>query len=413
MARHRPDFQIEYVDIESLKLDSANPRRISDAELESLTRSLAQFGFVSPIAARREDRLVIGGHQRIAAARKLGLKTVPVVFLELSVDESRLLNLALNRIHGDWDEEALAHLIAQLQSDATLDLSLSGFGDDEVRQLLRSLDARERRERSEDFDLDAALDAAGRRPRTQLGDLIELGPHLLLCGDAAESPNYARLLKGTEAAMAFADLPYNVDYGNHGGRGRGRKRTIQNDALPPAEWEAFLRGAGTQLLAHTAGAIYACMSSKELPLLSLILSELGGHWSDTIIWAKDSFTLGRADLQRQYEPIWYGWREGTKRQWLGGRRQGDVWNIDRPRASELHPTMKPLDLVERAIENSSRRDDLVLDPFLGSGTTLIACERTSRRCRGIELDPYYCDVIVARWEAFSGMQATYHAVELA
>ena len=166
-----------------------------------------------------------------------------------------------------------------------------------------------------------------------------------------------------------------------------------------------MRGWARNLLAAVDGALYVCMSSKELPLVSRVLAEEGGHWSDTIIWAKDRFVLGRADYQRAYEPIWYGWREGAEHHWCGDRDQGDVWNIDRPSESPLHPTMKPLALVERAIANSSRDGDLVLDLFLGSGTTLIAAERTGRVCAGIELDPVYVDVAVARWERFSGQIA--------
>ena len=159
------------------------------------------------------------------------------------------------------------------------------------------------------------------------------------------------------------------------------------------------------MIASTDGAIYVCMSSKELSLLSRVFAEEGGHWSDTLIWAKDRFVLGRADYQRKYEPIWYGWREGVKRVWNGGRDQDDIWHVDRPSESPLHPTMKPLALIERAIENSSEPGALVLDPFMGSGSTLIACARTGRISAGIELDPKYCDVIVARWEAFTGLKA--------
>ena len=176
--------------------------------------------------------------------------------------------------------------------------------------------------------------------------------------------------------------------------------------MDPTAWEAFVRGWATTLLASTDGALHICMSSKELPLVSRVLMEEGGHWSDYIIWIKDHFVLGRADYQRAYEPIWYGWREGVKRVWNGGRDQDDVWRIDRPSESPLHPTMKPLPLIERAIHNSSESGALVLDPFMGSGSTLIACERTGRLSAGIELDPRYCDVIVARWEAFTGLEAS-------
>jgi DNA modification methylase len=391
------------VPIEDLRPDPANPRRIDEDELAALTRSLRRWGVVQPVLARRDDKTIVGGHQRLLAARRLGMETVPVIWLDLDVEQSRLLNLALNRINGEWDEQLLARLVADLGD--SVDLSLSGFGDDELKDLLRAMEAKERRDKPESFDLDEALEAV-RQPRTNLGDLWLLGEHRLLCGDATKSEDVARVNDGKQADLCFTDPPYNVAMGDHGGQGRGRrKRRIANDALPPEEWEAFVRGFATTVLASTDGAIYVCMSSKEWPLLARVLQEVGGHWSDTLIWRKDRFVLGRADYQRAYEPIWYGWRDGVKRTWKGGRDQDDVWDIERPSESPLHPTTKPLPLVERAIENSTEPGALVLDPFLGSGSTLIACERTGRISAGIELDPRYCDVIVARWEAFTGMTA--------
>ena len=192
---------------------------------------------------------------------------------------------------------------------------------------------------------------------------------------------------------------------DHGGAGKGRKRRIANDDLAPEEWALFVRAWAHNLLASVGGALYVCMSSKEMPLVSRVVAEEGAHWSDTIIWAKDRFVLGRADYQRSYEPIWYGWREGVNHHWCGDRDQGDVWEIARPSDAPLHPTTKPLPLMERAIANSSSAGDLVLDAFLGSGSTLIACERTGRICAGIELDPVYAGVVLGRWERFSGSVA--------
>jgi DNA modification methylase len=397
---------VEEVPIDLLRPDPANPRRISEEELDSLERSLRQFGFVQPVLARREDGTVIGGHQRLLAARRLGLTSVPVTYLDLSIEQARLLNLALNKISGSWDEQLLARLLADLQSSPDVDLSLSGFGEDEVAELLRSLETRDKRDRPEDFDLDAALEEAARQPRTASGELWALGEHRLLVGDATKAEDLDRLLAGRRAAMAFTDPPYNVSLGDHGGQQRGaRKRRIANDSLDPAAWEGFVRAWARTLLAWVDGAIYCAMSSKEMPLVSWVLAEEGGHWSDTIIWAKDRFVLGRADYQRAYEPIWYGWREGSSHHWCGDRDQGDVWQINRPSDAPLHPTMKPLPLMERAIANSSSAADLVLDPFLGSGSTLIACERTGRRCAGIEIEARYADVVLARWERFSGQVA--------
>lgn len=401
---------VAHVPIDLLRPDPANPRRIGEAELEALTRSLRQFGFVQPVLARRDDGVVIGGHQRLIAARRLGLTSVPVTWLDVSVEQARLLGLALNKISGSWDEQLLARLLArllaELQADPGVDLTLSGFDEDEVRDLLRSLEAREKRERAEQFDLEAALDEATRTPRSKPGELWLLGDHRLLCGDATATTDIERVLGGRRADVCFTDPPYNVDLGRHGGHQRGAKRrAIANDAMEPAAFEAFVRAWSRNLLAITDGALYVCMSSKELPLLCRVLAEEGGHWSDTLIWAKDRFVLGRADYQRAYEPIWYGWREGADHHWCGDRDQGDVWQIARPAEAPLHPVMKPLALMERAIRNSSREGGLVLDPFLSSGSTLIAAERTGRVCAGIELDPVYMDVSLARWERFSGQRA--------
>ncbi len=399
---------IEHVQIEHLHPDSANPRTISGAELDALTRSVSEFGLIDPIVARREDGLVVAGHQRLLAARRLGLEVVPVVFLDISVERARLLNVALNKISGTFDDELLARLLADLQPVDGIDLTLTGFGEDELAQLLKSLDAREKRERPEAFDLDAALDAARAATRARTGQLWAMGDrHRLLVGDATDTAAVSRLLDEVRPAMCFTDPPYNVSLGDHGGQQRGRRRRrIANDAMPEDEWEAFCRAWATNLVSAVDGAIYCCMSSKELPLVSQLFAEAGAHWSDTIVWKKDRFVLGRADYQRAYEPIWYGWRDGARHRWCGDRDQSDVWGVERPSASEAHPTMKPLALVERAVANSSKPGDVVLDLFLGSGTTLIAAERTGRTCYGMEIDEHYASVALARWEAFTGESAT-------
>jgi DNA modification methylase len=397
---------ISEVAIDELKADPANPRRISDAELEALTRSLREFGLVDPIIARASDRTVIGGHQRLLAARRLGLKTVPVIYLDVSKEKAQLLNVALNKISGDFDQELLARLLADLAATPDLDLTLSGFEEKEITQFIKGLEARDKRDRPESLDLDETLRAAYENPRAQLGDLFQLGEHRVLCGDATSREDIERLLAGARALMAFTDPPYNVSLGDHGGSQQGQsRRRIKNDSMDPEAWETFCRGWAHNLVTSVDGALYICMSTKEWPTVSTVLADAGGHWSDTIIWEKDRFVLGRSDYQRAYEPIWYGWREGVKRHFAGGRDQGDVWRIERPSESPLHPTMKPLPLIERAIENSSQPGDVVLDLFLGSGSTLIAAERTGRICYGMELDPHYCSMAIARWEAFTGEKA--------
>ena len=236
------------------------------------------------------------------------------------------------------------------------------------------------------------------------GDLWILGEHRLLCGDATIAADIERVLAGGLADMVFTDPPYNVDYTGK----TAEKLKIRQDALG-AKFYQFLRDASANMLAVCKGAIYICMSSSELHTLYQAFSDAGGHWSTFVIWAKHHFTLGRSDYQRQYEPILYGWRKGVDHFWCGARDQGDVWFIKRPVANLQHPTMKPVELVERAIRNSSKTRDTILDPFGGSGTTMIACEKSGRQARLIELDPKYCDVAVVRWQAFTGQEARHES----
>ena len=296
--------------IDRLRPDPANPRRIEKDEVEALIRSIRQYGFVQPIVATR-DRTVVAGHQRLIAARRLGHQTVPVIFVDLSTAEARTLGLALNKISGRWDEQLLAHLIADLQDAPGLDLSLSGFGEDEITSLLRSLDAREKRDRPEAFDLDAALEAATTQPRTQPGDLWILGEHRLLAGDATQANDVARVLDGRRADLGVLDPPGSTAYRGRPAPVAKRRPPIASDDLDPEAFAEFVRAWAQILMTVVDGALYIFLSSKELPLVSQILVAAGGHWSDTIIWSKGVFTLGRADLQRGYEPIWYGWREGA------------------------------------------------------------------------------------------------------
>lgn len=397
---------IEQVDIDQLRPDPANPRAIDEAELESLTRSIREFDLVQPVLARAQDKTIIAGHGRVRAARRGGLSKVPVIWLDLSIERARLLGLALNKISGTWDEQLLARMLAELGASPGVDLTLSGFSDDEMRRVLRDLDAREKRDWPEAFDLEAEIASVSQQPRTKRGDLWLLADHRLLCGDATSAADVDRLLSGARPAMAFTDPPYNVALGDHGGQPReARRRRMANDDLDAAGWERFVGEWARLLVQSVDGALYICMSSKEWPTVARLLAEAGGHWSDTLIWAKDRFVLGRADYQRAYEPIWYGWREGAKHRWCGDRDQGDVWHIARPSDAPLHPVMKPLPLMERAIANSSRSGDLVMDPFAGSGSTIIACERTGRICAALEIDPVYVDAAVARWERFTGGKA--------
>ncbi|TDQ41877.1 site-specific DNA-methyltransferase [Tepidicella xavieri] len=383
-----------------------NARTHSEEQVVQIAASIAEFGFTNPILAG-SDGVIIAGHGRLAAAQKLGLEVVPVVVLDhLTPTQRRALVIADNRIaeNAGWDDAMLRIELEALQLEG-FDLDLTGFDADALADLL----AGDEPEHSGQTD-DEAVPEAPEEPVSQPGDVWLLGPHRLVCGDATTAEAYALLFPhGERADMVFTDPPYNVNYANSAkDKLRGKHRPILNDALGDG-FHDFLRDALTLLIAHTQGAIYVAMSSSELDVLQSAFRAAGGHWSTFIIWAKHTFTLGRSDYQRQYEPILYGWPEGAQRHWCGDRDQGDVWNIKKPQKNDLHPTMKPVELVERAIRNSSRPGNVVLDPFGGSGTTLIAAEKSGRSARLIELDPKYVDVIVRRWQDWTGRQATREA----
>ncbi|CAG2146157.1 site-specific DNA-methyltransferase [Ralstonia mannitolilytica] len=410
MNAHWLADRIELWPIDKLLPYVRNARQHSDEQIAQIAASIAEFGFVNPILTGA-DGVLVAGHGRLAAARKLGLPTVPVVVLDhLTPTQRRALVLADNRLAelATWDDALLRIELEALQDDG-FDLDLTGFDADALAELLADEEP-QIEGRTED---DAAPDVP-EEPVSRPGDVWRLGPHRLVCGDATTAEAYARLFPdGERADMVFTDPPYNVNYANSAkDKLRGKHRPILNDALGEGFYD-FLFDALALIMAHTRGAIYVAMSSSELDTLQAAFRAAGGHWSTFIIWAKNTFTLGRSDYQRQYEPILYGWPEGATRHWCGDRDQGDVWQIKKPAKNDLHPTMKPVDLVERAIRNSSRPGDVVLDPFGGSGTTLIAAEKAGRVARLIELDPKYADVIVRRWQDWTGQQATREADGLA
>ena len=379
-----------------------NARTHSEAQVAQIAASIAEFGFTNPILAG-SDGVIVAGHGRLAAAQKLGLDVVPVVVLDhLSPTQRRALVIADNRIaeNAGWDEAMLRVELAALADD-DFDVALTGFDVDALAELM----AGEEPDADGQTD-DDAVPEVSETPISRSGDIWLLGGHRLLCGDATVAASYERLLAGEQADMVFTDPPYNVNYANSAkDKMRGKDRAILNDNLGDGFYD-FLLAALTPTVAHCRGGIYVAMSSSELDVLQAAFRAAGGKWSTFIIWAKNTFTLGRADYQRQYEPILYGWPEGAQRHWCGDRDQGDVWNIKKPQKNDLHPTMKPVELVERAIRNSSRPGNVVLDPFGGSGTTLIAAEKSGRQARLIELDPKYVDVIVRRWQDWTGQQAS-------
>ncbi len=410
MNAHWLADRIELWPIDKLLPYVRNARQHSDEQIAQIAASIAEFGFVNPILTGA-DGVLVAGHGRLAAARKLGLPTVPVVVLDhLTPTQRRALVLADNRLAelATWDDALLRIELEALQDDG-FDLDLTGFDADALAELLADEEPQ-----IEGRTEDDAIPEMPEEPVSKPGDVWRLGPHRLVCGDATTAEAYARLFPdGERADMVFTDPPYNVNYANSAkDKLRGKHRPILNDALGEGFYD-FLFDALALIMAHTRGAIYVAMSSSELDTLQAAFRAAGGHWSTFIIWAKNTFTLGRSDYQRQYEPILYGWPEGATRHWCGDRDQGDVWAIKKPQKNDLHPTMKPVDLVERAIRNSSRPGDVVLDPFGGSGTTLIAAEKAGRVARLIELEPKYADVIVRRWQDWTGQQATREADGLA
>jgi DNA modification methylase len=393
--------RIELWPIDRLRPYERNPRTHSEAQVDQIAASMVEFGWTNPILID-ENAGILAGHGRLLAARKLRLDKVPVIrFEHLSEAQKRAYLIADNRLaeQAGWDDELLAGELAWLR-DERFDLDLIGFDATELERLLALADGE-----GEPVGAEDEVPEPPEEPVSKAGDLWVLGDHRLLCGDATALADVERVLGGQLADMTFCDPPYNVDYANSPkDKLRGKHRPILNDSLGSG-FEAFLLDACTNILAVTKGAVYVCMSSSELHTLQRAFAAAGGKWSTFVIWAKNTFTLGRADYQRQYEPILYGWKEGADHYWCGARDQGDVWFFDKPVKNDLHPTMKPVALVERAIRNSSKSRDNVLDPFGGSGSTLIACEKTGRQARLVELDPKYLDTIILRWQEFSGRTA--------
>ena len=377
-----------------------NARTHSEEQVAQIAASIVEFGFTNPILAG-SDGIIVAGHGRLTAAQKLGLEVVPVVVLDhLTPTQRRALIIADNRIaeNAGWDDAMLRVELDSLRDD-DFDLSLTGFDADALADLFEG-DEGDAGQTGDD-EVPESQDAVISRP----GDVWLLGGHRVLCGDATDVKCYEQLLQGKEVDMTVTDPPYNVNYANSAkDKMRGKDRAILNDNLGDGFYD-FLLAALTPIMANCTGAVYVAMSSSELDVLQAAFREAGGKWSTFIIWAKNTFTMGRSDYQRQYEPILYGWPEGGKHHWCGDRDQSDVWQIKKPHKNDLHPTMKPVELVERAIRNSSKPGDVVLDPFGGSGTTLIAAEKSGRTARLMELDPKYVDVIVRRWQDWTGKLA--------
>ncbi|MDR0531075.1 MAG: DNA modification methylase [Oscillospiraceae bacterium] len=394
-----------------------NPRKDlkpGDAEYEKLLRSVEEFGYVEPVIWNERTGNIVGGHQRFKVLVQLGYDEIDCVVVDLDEQREKALNVALNKISGDWDLPKLADLMHELE-ESGVSYEITGFEQPDLDKLYQKAQ-RERGEVVED-DFDAAAEAEKiDTPITQPGDVWLIGRHRLMCGDCTDQSAVAILLGGAKARMVITDPPWNVDYGG-AAHPSWKSRQILNDKMSSEEFYTFLLSAFKAMAAISEpGAMtYIVMSAQEWGSVMAAMREAGYHWSSTIIWAKDSLVLSRKDYHTQYEPIWYGWLShptksadfagnpgnGEKRLCpLQDRQQSDLWQIDRPKKSAEHPTMKPIALAARAISNSSHRGDAVLDLFGGSGTTLLAAEQTERTAHLMELDPKYCDVITARAIAF-------------
>lgn len=391
-------MQIKTLKIQDLIEYARNPRK-NDAVVDRMVSCIKEFGFRIPIVAK-SDGSVVDGHLRLKAARKLGLEEVPVVIADdLSDTQIKAFRLIANQSANwaEWNDELLKLELEDLKG-MSFDLDLTGFDLSEIESMLHESNAIE-----EDFEDEETADE-NEKVISKFGDLWILDNHKLLCGNATKSDDFLKLLDSETAAMTFTDPPYNVDYGtNQRDSIRNNKRAIESDNI--GNFCEFLQHTCSNIINYTSGAMYIFMSGLELDNLKRAFEEAGGHWSTFIVWAKNHFAVGKSDYQRQYEFMLYGWKKNCDHYWCGDRTQSDIWNFDRVPVNKLHPTMKPIALVKQAISNSSRTGDIVLDPFCGSGTTIIACEQLNRRACCIELDPKYIDVIIRRWQKFTGKQA--------
>jgi DNA modification methylase len=411
MTTNRFTPQIEQWPLQRLIPYARNPRK-NDGAVERMRASIEEFGFKIPILAR-SDGQVVDGHLRLKAAQRLGLSEVPVILCdEWTPAQVKAFRLLANRSvnWAEWDDELLALEFAELKT-VDFKLDLTGFELHEIAVCLAKQDWKSAALTEAD---DAPPEPA--YPVSRIGDVWSMGRHRLLCGDATLKESVERLMQGELADMAFTDPPYNINYDGQGSVGeswlrstKGRRvkkqvRTMLNDHLSDEQFLEFCRALFGNLrrAVRDTAPVYVCCSDRAMPQFRQAFADAGFHWSCNVIWAKDQFTLSRADLHPQHEPILYGFPRGGTHYWGGGRKQGTVWSLAKPRVNELHPTQKPIELIERALENSSRPGDTVADLCGGSGSTLIACERTARRCRLMELDPKYADVIVARWQSFTG-----------
>lgn len=402
----------EKVQIEKLIPYARNARTHSEDQIIKLQSSIREFGFINPVLIDNEFN-IIAGHGRVEAAKREQLSELPCLFVEhLSEAQKKAYILADNRLALDagWDLELLEIEMEELK-DFGFNLELTGFDLSELENF-NFMDEEQIPKvevEDDDFDVDKALDEI-EEPTSRRGQIFKLGNHFLMCGDSTNEQEVAALMQGEAAQMVFTDPPWNVNYGavdKENAMGY-KPRTIKNDSMSTSDFKGFMDAAFACMNKSVVpgGMVYVVMSAQEWGNVMQSLFEQDFHWSSTIIWNKDRLVLSRKDYHTKYEPIWYGWKNGAPRICpLNDRKQTDVWDFERPHRSDDHPTMKPIPLVAAAIQNSSKTGDNILDLFGGSGTTILASEATERCCFMMELDEKYCDVIIRRWEEYTGEKA--------
>ncbi len=385
-------MNLQRIAVERIKAAKYNPRKDlkpGDPAYEKIKRSLHDFGYVDPVVWNEVTGNIVGGHQRYKVLVAEGATEIECVVVHIeSLQDEKALNIALNKAVGEWEPVALADLLADLQA-AGYDLGATGFDAAEVDDLFsRVYDA----EVQED---DCDISPENVHPFVQPGDVWTLGRHRMVCGDATNGADVAMLMDGCKASLVVTDPPYNVAYESPGGK------TIQNDSMAEGKFYDFLLSAFKNMAAHLAegGSAYIFHADTEGINFRRAFKEAGFHISGVCIWVKDAFVLGRSPYQWQHEPVLYGWLPNGTHKWYSDRKQSTVWNFDKPKRSDQHPTMKPVALLAYPIKNSSAPNGVVMDLFGGSGSTLMACEQTDRICRIMELDPVYASVIVIRYKA--------------
>ena len=368
-----------------------NNPRVNEGAVEQLARIIEQFGFRNP-AVLNKDKVIIEGHTRLLAVKKLGWETMPcIIATDLTPEQEQALRIADNKIAeiAEWDEDKLRVELAALQ-EAGIDLSLLAFGDDEIDELLGGETGTHGKTEPD------AVPETPEIPVSTPGEVYRLGRHLLVCGDSTKPADVARVCKADEADLWLTDPPYNVDY--HGSDGQ----SIRNDSMEDSKFREFLRSAFScaAKALRPGGAFYVFHADSEGFNFRDACAAAGLRVRQCLIWKKNALVLGRQDYHWMHEPCLYGWRDGAERGWYAVEPQTTVLEYAKPRRNGVHPTMKPVAMLERLIGNSTRRGEVVLDTFGGSGSTLMACERTGRTCRCVELDPKYCDVIRRRWAEY-------------